>query len=128
MLPLRMFIIIGAITGAATGPVATPPTDYRVIVGGTIAALLTLILIGLPFYSKIHDAILTLSKPLIREHNVDPKAHEATFGNVHEAVVLLQKSVTDLQRQIDGESLHRKDSLLALQRQLEQAVELLRPL
>lgn len=85
------------------------------LVGGAAIIAIT------PVYEKVRAWVQAAAQPAVDAHNVSPDAHAKT----HEAIALLQQSVDEIRRMISTESEHRKQQLLAVQSQLQNAIDLL---
>lgn len=94
----------------------------RTYIGIAFTILLTIVLLAIPVYTKLRDAIVTMIGPALGKHDSDPEAH----SNIRNAISLLEGAVSDLQRQINTESAHRKESLEQVHQQLDTAIRLLR--
>lgn len=121
-------VVLGVLLQAAHP--APPPSPLvhdlsaaRLWIPATLLALGFLLLLVLPFIIKTKDTIAeTFVMPSIDAHNLNEDAHP----RLHEAILLLQQSISNLQAQIDNNEKNSRDRLSDIRGQLEMAVDLLK--
>jgi hypothetical protein len=96
-------------------------SSSRGVILTTAGVLMVLLFFGIPLVDKFRSILGSAIQPRVDVHNTDHEAH----GDIRKALALLTQTVQSLQSQIDRNEGNRRESLEAVQRQLQMAITLL---
>lgn len=122
-------VVLILLTFATSALQLTPTSlideEAKAWIAGTVIALVLILFFGLPYWEKFRAAAGKLSDPVVAAHDQSANAHAKQFADLHLAISILDGTVKDLQRQIDGNESHRRESMQAVQDQIQTAIRLL---
>lgn len=117
--------MLGLGLGLALSSAAAADPGARDWIAAGALATLVLLFFFFAFADRVRSTIGSAASPNIDAHNKSQDAHPREFGEIRQAIAILNNTIVSLQRQIDTNDKVGAERFISIQRQLELAIELL---